>query len=203
MAISKTLQGVVPPPRVRPQSIVPQKPDLDLNPLRDFSQPKGTGADQEEVEWNQEPTSRELFVSQGTTTPLMSKACVFVRNSTKPIDLSVQSDSTLLFCELASSALHSVEAIIGSGYRPFFHSSGEWGRADEEQKGDFTNEMEHFISNVVEVARRSCFATKTRFVQRCKNSLLSFRTRLLFLLSPPSCCHNGTTSFTGRVWWGI
>ena len=91
----------------------------------------------------------ELFLSAGGTTRLAAKAVVFVRNGSK-VDPSKQSETDLLFVELAGSALHSIEGYLTSAYKPFIGGSSEWGKADEEQKGDFLTDMDHFVTNVQE-----------------------------------------------------
>ena len=88
-------------------------------------------------------------MSSGSTTRLAAKAVVFVRNGAK-IDPNKQSETDLLFIELAGSALHSIEGYFTSAYKPFIGGSAEWGKADDEQKGDFLTDMDHFVTNVQE-----------------------------------------------------
>jgi hypothetical protein len=70
---------------------------------------------EEETDWSAASSPPVLFISEGNVTGLASKACVFVRNSNKPIDTATQSDTTVLCCELAGSALQSIETFLSAG----------------------------------------------------------------------------------------
>ena len=106
--------------------------------------------DEEDDYVNQSKPS-EMFIGQGGGIRLSSKAVVFVRNTVKPVDTQQESDNTLLFSEVAGSALQTIETYLSSAYTPMFDASAEWGRADAEQRTDFKDNLNVFVSNVQEV----------------------------------------------------
>lgn len=80
------------------------------------------------------------------------KCCYFIRNvpAGVPIDVLKSGDTDLLFGELGSSALASIEAILSQSYRPMLDSYDNWGKVDDEQRDDFIIEMSSFITNINE-----------------------------------------------------
>ncbi|KAH8056488.1 dynein light chain binding protein [Aureococcus anophagefferens] len=123
------------------------------NKLFVFYQPPAVDQGDVDAEgWPGNEQPPELFFSQGSTTRLTTKCCVFVR-AVPPgtaIDLTKQSTAELLYCELSGTALGSISTYLDSCFMPAFDSSEQWGKASEEQRSDFTTEMGHFISTVKE-----------------------------------------------------
>lgn len=80
------------------------------------------------------------------------KCCYFIRNvaTGAAVDPSKSGDAELLFGELGTSALGSIEAILSQSYRPMLDSYDNWGKVDEEQRSDFISEMGSFITNINE-----------------------------------------------------
>lgn len=80
------------------------------------------------------------------------KCCYFIRAvpAGATVDMMKSGDSDILFGELGSSALASIEAILSQSYRPMLDSYDNWGKVDDEQRGDFIVEMSSFITNINE-----------------------------------------------------
>ena len=97
-----------------------------------------------------EPGPPILSVTTGTDGVMASKCCYFVRNAPpgQQLDLTKGGENDLLYGELGSSALGSIEALLSQSYRPSIDSYDAWGKVDEEQKVDFVNEIGSFINNI-------------------------------------------------------
>lgn len=83
---------------------------------------------------------------------MSNKCCYFIRNVPNGVvlDLTKTGDNDLLFGELGSSPLGTIEAILSQSYRPLIDVYDNWGKVDEEQKSDFINEVGAFITNINE-----------------------------------------------------
>jgi dynein heavy chain len=57
-------------------------------------------------------------------------------------------DTSLLYGEILDSPLETFKSLLSSTYAPLFAESAEWGSASEEQKLDFTEEMNKFMRNL-------------------------------------------------------
>lgn len=77
----------------------------------------------------------------------MLQCCYFLRQGTE-IDSSLANDTSLLYGEILSSPLETFKSLLSSTYAPLFAESAEWGSASEEQKSDFTDEMNKFMQNL-------------------------------------------------------
>ena len=53
-----------------------------------------------------------------------------------------------MYGEISGSPLNSIETLLSSSFSPLFCSSNEWGKVNDEQKIDFTSEMNRFIQNL-------------------------------------------------------
>lgn len=97
-------------------------------------------------------SSKQLVLSDGNNVLMESKCCYFVRNvvAGSVMDLTKSGDSDLLYGELGTSALGTIEAILSQSYLPMLTSYDNWGKADEEQKKDFVSEFSAFITNINE-----------------------------------------------------
>lgn len=100
--------------------------------------------------WTDSP--KELILSDGNSGSMTSKSCYFVRNlaSGVMIDPTKAGDSDLLYGELGSSALGTIEAILSQSYLPMLEIYDNWGKVDTEQKRDFIQEFNSFITNINE-----------------------------------------------------
>ncbi|GMH89960.1 hypothetical protein TrVE_jg7050 [Triparma verrucosa] len=96
----------------------------------------------------------ELFFSDGTSIYLNAKCCYFMRVGSKPIDTSVANDASLLYGEISDSPLQTIEVLLSGSYGEMFTTSTEWGKVDDEQKGDFNGEMSHF-QNILKESLKS------------------------------------------------
>ena len=65
-----------------------------------------------------------------------------------PIDSAVVSDSSLLFGEISSSPLHTIEVLLSSTFSAIFSVSNDWGKVESNQKLDFNNELDSFLGNL-------------------------------------------------------
>ena len=59
-------------------------------------------------------------------------------------------EADLLFGELGSSALGTIEALLSQSYRPMLDTYDNWGKVDMEQRTDFISEIGSFITNINE-----------------------------------------------------
>jgi len=102
--------------------------------------------------WIENAGPKVLSISDGSSGVMTYKCCYFIRNvpSGVALDLSKSGESDLLFGELGSSALGTIEAILSQSYRPMLDSYDNWGKVDEEQKNDFISEIGSFITNINE-----------------------------------------------------
>jgi dynein heavy chain len=102
--------------------------------------------------WIENTGPKVLSISDGSLGSMTNKCCYFVRNfpAGVSLDLSKSGESDLLFGELGSSALGTIEAILSQSYRPMLDSYDNWGKVDEEQKTDFISEIGSFITNINE-----------------------------------------------------
>lgn len=57
-------------------------------------------------------------------------------------------DTSLLYGEILDSPLETFKSLLSSTYAPLFAESNEWGSASEEQKSDFTHELNKFMQNL-------------------------------------------------------
>lgn len=64
------------------------------------------------------------------------------------VDASVQNDTSLLYGEIGSSPLQSIQAMLTSQYLPLDLNSNEWGRANVEQKDAFNVELSRFTNSI-------------------------------------------------------
>ncbi len=82
----------------------------------------------------------------------MHKCCYFIRNVPNGVALDPlkSGDSDLLFGELGSSPLGTIESILSQSYRPMLDQYDNWGKVDDEQKNDFISEIGSFITNINE-----------------------------------------------------
>ena len=91
------------------------------NKLFVFYQPPAVDQGDVDAEgWPGNEQPPELFFSQGSTTRLTTKCCVFVR-AVPPgtaIDLTKQSTAELLYCELSGTALGSISTYLDSCFMP-------------------------------------------------------------------------------------
>lgn len=80
------------------------------------------------------------------------KSCYFIRNipAGSVTDVMKSGDADILFGEVGDSPLLTIEAILSQSYRPMLDSYDNWGRVDEEQKGDFISQVSSFITNINE-----------------------------------------------------
>jgi dynein heavy chain len=60
----------------------------------------------------------------------------------------VTNDTSLLYGEILDSPLETFKSLLSSTYAPLFAESNEWGSATEEQKSDFTEELNKFMQNL-------------------------------------------------------
>ena len=100
-----------------------------------------------------EPSGQKvLSLSDGTTGLMTSKCCYFIRNIPPgvPLDLTKSGEADLLYGELGSSALGTIEAILSQTYRPVLETYDQWGKVDETQKNEFISEVKSFIGNINE-----------------------------------------------------
>ena len=81
------------------------------------------------------------------TTSLWSQCCYFLRQGNE-VDSSVANDTSLLYGEILDSPLETFKSLLSSTYAPLFAESNEWGNASEEQKSDFTDELNKFMQNL-------------------------------------------------------
>jgi hypothetical protein len=81
---------------------------------------------------------------------MTQKCCYFIRNVPvgTALDLLKCGENDLLFGELGTSALGTIEAILSQSYRPMLDSFEQWGKVDDEQKNDFISEIGSFITNI-------------------------------------------------------
>ena len=81
---------------------------------------------------------------------MTQKCCYFIRNVPvgMALDLLKCGENDLLFGELGTSALGTIEAILSQSYRPMLDSFEQWGKVDDEQKNDFISEIGSFITNI-------------------------------------------------------
>ncbi|CAM9799127.1 unnamed protein product [Ectocarpus fasciculatus] len=102
--------------------------------------------------WAESTGPKELSISDGNAGSMSDKCCYFVRNVQPGVSLDTtkSGDSDLLFGELGTSALGTIEAILSQTYRPMLDSYDNWGKVDEEQKNDFISEIGSFINNINE-----------------------------------------------------
>jgi len=96
--------------------------------------------------------SCQLTISDGSQELMTHKCCYFIRNVAPgvPLDITKAGDADLLFGELGSSALGTIEAILSQSYQPMIDNYDNWGKVDSEHKSDFVSEMGMFISNINE-----------------------------------------------------
>ena len=109
------------------------------------------GESGDSAEWSPETAEPELFFSHGLNAHLASRTCIFIRTTDKPIDTSKQSDDSLLFCELTSDALRSIESTLLVGSKPMFEACESWGQANIEQKEEYMAELDGFLKSLQEV----------------------------------------------------
>ena len=64
------------------------------------------------------------------------------------VDPSIENDASLLYGEIASSPLKTIETMLGSQFNSLLSNSNEWGSTSQEQKCDFQSEMIHFSKNL-------------------------------------------------------
>lgn len=102
--------------------------------------------------WTENAGPKQISISDGNIGLMTHKCCYFIRNVAPgaPVDPTKSGDSDLLFGELGTSALGSIEAILSQSYRPMLNSYDNWGKVDEEQRSDFISEMGSFITNINE-----------------------------------------------------
>lgn len=102
--------------------------------------------------WTEDAGPKQLTLSDGNTGVMMHKCCYFIRNVPNGIalDITKSGDSDLLFGELGSSALGTIESILSQSYRPMLDQYESWGKVDDEQKNDFISEIGSFITNINE-----------------------------------------------------
>eukprot|EP01040_Poterioochromonas_malhamensis_P004773 gene4773-5123_t len=114
-----------------------------------FYQAEGSEA---EGSWSETQAAKNLVISDGTTGLMSQKCCYFIRNvgSGVALDGAKSGDADLLFGELGSSPLSTIEALLSQSYRPLIDIYDNWGKVDEEQKNDFVGEMNSFITNINE-----------------------------------------------------
>ena len=74
------------------------------------------------------------------------QCCYFLRQEGS-VDTSISSDATLLYGEVGGSPLQTMEAIT-STFSSIFAKSCDWGKVDQEQKDDFSVEMNSLIGNL-------------------------------------------------------
>lgn len=75
------------------------------------------------------------------------QCCYFLRQG-KEIDPSLANDTSLLYGEILDSPLETFKSLLSSTYAPLFAESNEWGSASEEQRSDFTDELNKFVQNL-------------------------------------------------------
>ncbi|KAH9103464.1 hypothetical protein AeMF1_002875 [Aphanomyces euteiches] len=98
-----------------------------------------------------EASSRSrLTASVGSTLPIRSKCCYFLRATAdgKAVDLQKASDITLLFGELAPNVLRDLESSLSQLFTPLFKARDDWGKADPDLKIEFMNESEKFATDL-------------------------------------------------------
>ncbi|CCI47848.1 unnamed protein product [Albugo candida] len=93
-----------------------------------------------------------LCLTLGSSTPLRSKYCYFLRLTmdNKPVDVQKACDSTLCFGELAPNVLRDLGKTLSFLFTPLFKAKDDWGRADTELRNEFMNESEKFATDLKE-----------------------------------------------------
>ena len=91
-----------------------------------------------------------MNMANNDTVHVLLQCCYFIRSGNQ-VDVSIDNDSSLLYGELSSSPLETIEALLSSKYVPLVSSSCEWGKASDEQKDDYNAEMVRFDHNLKSV----------------------------------------------------
>ena len=117
---------------------------------------------------------KQLSVSDGNNGLMTNKCCYFVRNVPHgaPLDTGVAGGSDLLFGEVGDSPLNTIESMLSHTYAPMITTYDNWGKADEEQRTDFVNEIESFTKNISEALSsfETCRSWGKPRKARCKSS---------------------------------
>lgn len=96
-------------------------------------------------------SDHQLFITDGFTTSIAARSCVFIRRSDKAIDASKACDNAIFFMEITGAVLQSLRSALVSGYRPMFQAASDWGQASTEQAEEFQKELDAFIGVTQEV----------------------------------------------------
>jgi hypothetical protein len=75
------------------------------------------------------------------------KACFFLRQSDKPINLKFAQDTTLNFGELAPGPLNLFKSLIEKAWTPLLREADDWGKVkDGKERADFLEQTDDYIA---------------------------------------------------------
>lgn len=98
----------------------------------------------------------EFFVTDGEKVKLKGKGVYFLRtNPGKPINVMNSYDNEVLFGEISSHTVTSLNTIINQVYKPLVDrlDAGAWGVCEDEQKKEFNSVFEKFASELKEALK--------------------------------------------------